>query len=414
MAKPKKKKAASGPSYSALAMRRAANAQVDLATRPALNSIDAERRRVVREGGETMRRLGVANEQFLGPQGVLARSLTAAQGSSAQAAQRMGGVAEEARQRLGQSMSEAQGRMTQDAAVRGPGLDGGSGQQLADAMAKSQGRVEADANAYKSSGVARGAGFEGLIAAAMASQGQRAQEQTAQLANTQAGTLGQLALKREDIVGSRGPMREKALGDLQQQAFTNEVTMRGLGIKEQSEANDLYLGQLANALGYDKLESAEDVAEMRDTTTRRGQDITSDDRAAGNANRLAIAQVRANKKNANSLTPFQRMKLREQNNEKRGNVERMVREIPELEKFLTDDGKKLTSTQIRIRLAEKYKDKDLVNTAYDLAKNGYISPANIKALERKGITVPKKWKTRPKQSGLSSLGDISNFLGLPG
>lgn len=411
----RKKKPASGPSYSALAMRRAANARVDLATRPQLNSIDAERRTQVRMGADTQRRMGVANEALLGPQGALARSLTAAKDSSADSAARTSGVAQEARTRLGQSAADAAARMGQDQAVRGPGLDGGSGQQLATAMAQAQGRVETDANAYKSAGVAKGAGYEGLIAAAMASQGQRAQEQGAQLANTQAKTLGALSLKREDIVGSRGPMRDQLLYDMNQQAFNNEATLRGLGIKEQSEANDFLLGQLSNQLGYEKLDSAEGIAQMRDNTTQRGQNIASADRADANANRLAIAQVRAGKKGVGGLTPFQRMKLREQNDEKRGRVEKMVDLIGELEKATGDDGKRLTSRQIRIRLAEKYKDKDLVNTAYDLAKrpDGTISPANIRALERKGITVPKKWRTPRKQKGLPALGDISDFLGLP-
>jgi hypothetical protein len=242
----------------------------------------------------------------------------------------------------GMGQAEQQ-RQAQDTALRGTGLGGDSGARVATELANQQGTAATLQQGSANQAAQTGSSWASL-ANAMSQAGQlRGGEVQGQLLNRLATQQAQGRQQIADVEATRGDLTTNQ---------STATTRRG---------QDL---------------SASNAAAGR-AVTRRGQDIASADRAAARKSKGAAAEpadVRKTRQAVNSISTEVKA-LRQ------GRSRTQVADV----------------MRRRAARAGQRLPEDLLSAALDLGYDGHISPRNVQMLQGiYGVAVPAAWKRRPR------------------
>jgi hypothetical protein len=395
---------------------RAANASVDLQTRPTLTALDRQTAQTAVQGKGVQDRivdlysnLGKSAQTQLG---TFDTSSRLAQGQ-------MAGIGQARQDAITSGYGQAQGRMDADAAVRGGGLDGGASAALASQMAAAHTSAASDQTAASTAQQQTQDAYRGLIESVAAAAPMRGAEMAATAGQKTAGALGDIADKRADVLAQRGGLRAKAISDLTQQAFNNYATVQGLNLKGDAQAINLALGTANLYKGYDQLN--ENAADNADTTdiAQQNADTAKDRNKIGWANadtaknKLAWQQRRAQYLDSHGglagLTPWQKAQFQKGNAAVRNAIMSVGPTGDAFHQQMVKgaDGKQhhYTNEQIHAALLKKFgNDADVVDAGIFLAHHPNSPlPADIEQrLRARHIGIPGKWHTTAQRDTSSN------------
>lgn len=293
---------------------------------------------------------------------------------------------------IGGMQAGEQERLAGDAAVRGEGL-GGPGQAIEE-LARLRAGAAAGSQVAQDAAATSSANYQGLTAASSQARGMAGGEVVGQLLNRLATQQADIRAKKADVTAQRGPASTKHLLDLRQSGFENLVTARGLDIKQSELQADV-----ANQKTQAQIER-EQLAEVRrnnstqaETTrrgqdiTRRGQDVSSETTKRGQdlTRQSALDRIEAQGGPSRKNEPAQSVKFRQNIGSGRGRFRELMR------RYKNDEA--------RVKRIMVEKDKvppEAYNAIYDLERSPTktLHPANVKALEALGVTVPGEWRRK--------------------
>lgn len=242
--------------------------------------------------------------------------------------------------------------------------------------------------------------WKGYLAAMSATGAQSGGEQAGKIATATDLSLNDLLTKRRGVIAEREAGVVKTENDLNQQAFTNYATIEGLGIKQDSLAQQLAINQAGLNYKYDALGQAKDIAntnaglsQQRINATLTGQQLAHQDR---------LASIAARNGGTKGLSPVQRRALQKANAKIRSGIQTGVDDIvPFLLDYKDKDGNTPYQDKngspnwksIRYALNKRLgNDGDVVNAVVNMyANGGHLSPKYIAVLKARHIGVPKSW-----------------------
>jgi hypothetical protein len=202
----------------------AASQLADAEIRPQLGALDRQSKTISTQGGALLGRAGDYYRQLAGQvAGDVARSRALQDRSRSEIA----GINNQTQTQLQGLQTQENQRVSQDAALRGPGIS----QSAAGDLASQRARALLQAQTQQSGSEATGANYGGLLSSTAAATGMRGGEVQGQLSNRILGSLSDIAGKRSDLAAQRGPLGVKYLTDLRQKGFENMATTQGLGLK---------------------------------------------------------------------------------------------------------------------------------------------------------------------------------------
>lgn len=275
--------------------------------------------------------------------------------------------------------------------------------QEARGIVAQQGQQSADAAAGQT------AAFQQLANLAAQSREVGGREQQQELLTRLANQQADVRARQADLAGQRGAAQSKALTDLRQQAFENLVTQEGLNIKREDIAADTQLGQ--QKLREDRRQAQAD-RRLKRRIARASRVATRDANAAkttakaNEVNKYGITNAQWLK-----MTPGQRLnsirdytdattrakagngKMSPAAIKDRGTIDSMLTDAqtdPKLKKLVGVPGPELTR-----RFIKRGGDPLLAQAAAEIAKHGVLTYQTRQALQRRGIRVPRSWRSRP-------------------
>jgi hypothetical protein len=303
----------------------------------------------------------------------------------------------------GMGQAEQQ-RQAQDTALRGTGLGGDSGARVATELANQQGTAATLQQGSANQAAQTGSSWASL-ANAMSQAGQlRGGEVQGQLLNRLATQQGRQQIA--DVEATRGDLTTDQLTKLRQQAYENLVTNQGLNIKQQDLQNQLLNiktdaqtatanRRAANTRAQNSINAQASRANQSTATTRRGQDLSASNAAAGRAvtrrgQDIASAdRAAARKSKGAAAEPADVRKTRQ-----------AVNSISTEVKALRQGRSRTQVADVMRRRAARAGQRlpeDLLSAALDLGYDGHISPRNVQMLQGiYGVAVPAAWKRRPR------------------
>lgn len=378
-------------------IRRAANAQVDMATRPTLTALDTQRNQTAVQGAGIQDRL---TQMYAGLGQSMEGQLKNYNTSATSQQGNLQAIGQASQDAVARGYQQAQDRITTDAATRGAGLDGGASQALASQAADANARASADATFATTAQQQTQDAYRGLIQSMAATAPMRGAEMASAAGQETAKGLAGIADQRAGVLAQRGPMRAKAITDLTQQAFNNYATVQGLNLKGDAQAIQLALGTANNALGYDRLGES-----TTHNVTTEGQGAERNQIAWGNLknsqDRLAWQKSRAAAVDAKGglagLTPWQRAQFQKGNDAVRNAIKSVGSTGDAFHQAMVKgaDGKMhhYTQAQIKAALLKQFKgDADVVDAGLALAHGTLAkNPDIIARLKARHIGVPKDW-----------------------
>jgi hypothetical protein len=392
------------PSYlSPTNIRRAADAQVDLATRPTLNALDQQSNQVAVQGAGIEQRIG---DMYGALSKQIAGSLDQYNHNAAGQSAALQGIGDSLAAGTSSDQQGAQARLAADTAARGGGLDGGASKALAADAAATNARVSGDRTFQATQQSQSQDAYRGLISAMAAGLPVRGADMAAQAGANTTRALSDIAGKRTDILAQRGDMRAKAIGDLNQQAFNNYATVQGLNLQGNKQAIDLAMGQANTLLKTADLNehvthdaTTEGIAQQNANTAGERADISwgnlknAQDKLAWQKHRAAYIDAHPNA----GLSAYQKAQFRKGNDAVRTAIE-SVGHIGDVDNRLTykdKDGKtqKYTRDQVYADLLKKFHNDSTVVDAGIALAHGTLAkhPELIQALKDRHIGVPKRW-----------------------
>lgn len=251
----------------------------------------------------------------------------------------------------------------------------------------------------------------------LASLGPAADPFSAAVAREQAGTTSRAALERANALGEltlRGVQAREGRASSVQNAHRQYATdasaiYRQLvgNAQDRGSFTAQQIGEITAAQRSIRAQNARarltartSVANSKRSarTARRGQNLTHRDKVAARgaartkeAQKTALAVLKGAKPKAETRGSF--------------NFKGYISDV----QGLINDGRshKVSDHQIRANLIDgknpsgKKYSRDAVNAAFDLTTLGYLSRPNIVALHRRGVRIPKAWRTKPRQSVIS-------------
>lgn len=243
-------------------------------TRPELDDLDRQRGVTEGQGRQLSDRAAAYYQNFQDRQNA---ALTALQGVDATALQGVKDANANAAGTVDAAAKSADDRLAQDAAVRGQTASAGREGLTASLAARRAGIAERGGADEKLTVGTNAAAERGQIGFAGAA-GLKGGEALGDIAGRTQNALGEIAAKRREVVGARGPLRTDTLLKLRQAGFDNLITQGGLNLK----AEDLEAQTATDAADRASRErhdhAMEGAAADRNATTRRGQDLSHKDR----------------------------------------------------------------------------------------------------------------------------------------
>lgn len=379
-------------------IRRAADAQVDMATRPTLNALDTQRNQTAVQGAGIQDRLA---QLYAGLGHSIEGQLSNYNSSAARQQTNMQGIGQTAQDAVARGYQTAQDRITSDAATRGPGLDGGASKALASQAADANARVAADTQFATTAQQQTQDAYRGLIQSMASTAPMRGAEMAGAAGQQTAKGLADISTKRADVVAQRGPMRAKAITDLSQQAFNNYATVQGLNLKGDAQAIQLALGTANVDLGASRLnETTTHNVNNENLSADRNQVAwgnlhNAQDKLAWQKSRAAA--IDANKNGIKGLTAWQRTQFQKGNDAVRNAIQSVgaMGDTFHQQQVKGADGKMhhLTPEQIKAGLLKQFKnDADVVDAGVALAHGDLARhPEIIARLQARHIGVPANW-----------------------
>lgn len=386
-------------------LKQAANALTDLEIRPQISALAQQIAASQRQGRAVQdqtagyfRDLGAQAQQAYANQQAASQRLNST----------LQGIGDQTQQQIGAAGQTAQGQL---APLQAKGLDGGSFASLAREIAAQQGLAATNAQTFRTQGAQQGANYEGLTANQMATGALRGQERLGQIANAFAQQQAPLVQREADVQASRGATFVKNLGSLRNSERSYNMSLQTLGLNTQKAAdttayNQAKLNQAAldrqarttAAADRSALDRASFLARWGITpeglaklpnpgqwlrqnspyyTSRRG----ANGGLSLSARNSAYAQIDAAKSAIASLRNQTGGRLTTQ----------QIRQILTTGSLRTQDtnGRTVMLTAPRIK-GGGY--GTFANAAMDLALNGYLSPANVRALHQAGLLVGGKYR----------------------
>jgi hypothetical protein len=396
-----------GRSLSGSALRDAANATVDVAYGPQTQALANQRGDIEASGKRTgdyaTTQYGLANQRAQSLLADAPNADAAAMAAQAQIGQQVAGI-------VGQQATQTFGRQAADAGIRGPGLGGSD--QVTPEVAANLGRVGANLGASLQNTSAVNQSQDSLNRSTLSGYQQAGAEFQGALANSTAKRLYDNEVASRDLEAQKGPARVDALSKLRQEGFDNAAVQAQLQFK------------------YDDLAQSGRVADARNRTTRRGQDINNnnaDETADIARSRLAaykkglswshrdrLASIAARNKAGKgpALTPAQKQALIRQNNTVRGTISTVaslygsvIHAVKDPNGDPDDKNNKVSVNEAIAGMATKYfhGDHDLAMVAYWMYQRPGkpLGPNAIRILKAHGIGVPAEWKPAPAKNSPS-------------
>lgn len=314
-------------------------------------------------------------------QGILGSQLQGQQRSNVEAKQAAVDARAQMIAGIGGAQQGVDQRATQDAAVRGQGLDGGAGRDtlqatsVANERAAQQGAAAAQDTQMR--GDAQSAFLRGL-AGVTSQRGQEAQQAIGTRASNELGKV------RDDRAAMRVD-RERDVADTLLKLRGNErdsyLAQVGLGNTAANNQMDFTLGQ------SQLVQSAKDKAAGR-SVTRRGQTLSASERAADRASRERTAAQRdATTRRGQDKRSDKDASGRFTTAALRGNAKARDKALSRAGVYASNgvkDPKKLTDALVLDNL-----DPTLVKAAVEAVRGG-VTPATAKAVKQKfGIDIPR-------------------------
>lgn len=216
----------------ARAARRLAGLEID----PEVSAINREMGDVERQGAAQQDRAAAYYRELGDRQAATAQAQTqATQGLN----ERLAAITAGTQQQMTSASQEEAQRLAGDAAQRGAGLDGGSGEAVAREIAAQKAASLAAGQTFQATGATQSAAGDTLLRGTQAASQQSGGELQQELGNRLASALGDLRGKRTDVASKRGALETKYLTDLRQSSFENELTSRELGANIAAKAAEV-------------------------------------------------------------------------------------------------------------------------------------------------------------------------------
>jgi hypothetical protein len=301
-------------------------------------------------------------------------ALQQAIGKRLEEAQRTAG--DRTQQTLAEAGQETDRRFAADESLRGAGLEGGGEAAAAREVQAQRTRAAESSQAAQQSAAGGTANYEHLADLSDRATAARGGEVTQQLINRLASQQAGLRAEGADLeTKASGRAIERLLG-LRQSGFENQVTMSGLGIKQQ----DL---------------EAQTADQERDARIAQDRiDASSSDRAADRQSREEIAAENRRSRERTAAAKGAKPKPESPDSKKvRSNIENAYQDMvsdPRLVKALRerrfDDVRNLV-------VNERGAEPLVYEAALERARLGGLKPGTITALRRAGVHVPKGWMT---------------------
>ena len=327
----------------------------------------------------------------------------------------LAGIASDAQQRIG---AAGQAQQQQMQGLASTGLDGGSLARLSSEIAAQQGNAAQQGQAYRSFGAAQGGNWQGLTAGEQGVGASRATDALQQLSNAFAQANAAPEQKIADLQASRGDLQAKNIGALRDSERNYGISTATLGLNTQklaeSTANDAANRQLS-AQKFN-IDTAMKDRQFQLDTQKYGLTVARDNyqRAHG----LGPYKPSAAGTGTKGLTTAQMNNAFGQIDQARSAINAIRQQAPQI-----------TTQQVRQALTNGYYMAkvngrvtrlsvpkisgggygNFVNSAMDLAYNGYLSPANVNALHQSGLLIHGRYQLTPPRTVAPAQG-----LGLTG
>jgi hypothetical protein len=353
-------------------------------------------------------------------------ALTQQNQQQAAGAQNVAGIYTGAAGQVDAAAEQQRAQAAKDAQVRGTGLDGGSLADLASRVTTAKdniaqrGQIAGDnlaANAQTNNAVLGGIG---------AATQQHGGEQRDAIGNQTRASLADLAGKRSVEEGNKGADFVKQLLGLRQQATNEYITEAGLNLKGATAA------QASQDKAAQRQATAKNAAAGRATTTanqaanRKAQEkkwgrtvnkygVTNaawyqwGKTDAGKQKRAdAMAKAKTSGKGAAGKSPFLAPAAQVSAKDTIDTAAGLISQYRKTHKYTDSQIRQVLTSGVPAdkktgQVAIKPVPKDLLNAAMDVAVNGYLSPANVKALHNRGIKVKRLgYPTSPSPSSVAN------------
>lgn len=389
----------------------AAKALTRLEVAPQANGLRQQIRDTNQQGAAVQQRVGDYYRQF----GLLAGAAVGdQQAASDRTNAALKAITDQAQGAIATAGDDATAR-TQAMADRG--LDGGAFARLAAETAAQRQLASQYGQASRTSGALQGGNYEGLTATAKTIGAQRGQESLGQVANAFARQNETPLAKLADLRGQRGALLTKNVGALRQAERDYQLAAGTLGLNQQKAAADV-----ANDRANRRLRASEfDMNRaMKDRQFRLDvQKVGLTDARDRYQREHGLGPYKpATGARAKKLTPTQVNEAFGQIDQARSTIANIRQQAPsmttqQIRQALTNgyylgnvDGR---TTRLSVPKIKGGGYGAYVNSAMDLALNGYLSPANITALHRAGLLIHGRYKTTapktvPPMQGLGLTG----------
>lgn len=360
-------------------LRRAVNAEVDMATRPAMSALDQEKATTLKQHSS----LGqAANDYWKQWAGRSADELTAARGISDTAMTNQRATDDAAGAAMKGITDGAGAQANQAAGVRGTFANDGRDQMIAD-LARRQADTTTRAQADQTALGATSAAADRYAVGRAGVVDQKGGEFHRDLFNRTNNDLDKIATARRDLVAKRGDMTVDTTNKLRQTQFDNLITTRGLGLKQEQLQSDA-------AIAASRIAEGARQADQRNSTARRGQDKSAAAQTRGQDLTYAAAMARLAKlAGKGGLTPSQvegRSKAAQVVMDK---IDNARRDVGDFAAAFAKDGTKLSVPDAKALLRKRGFDDYVIEAAFSKRHHkGKLTPDVVKMLNAHHVPVP--------------------------
>jgi hypothetical protein len=384
-------------------LSRAADALVGLEFNPQRKALQQEATQAQRQGGAVQSR---ASDYFLqlaqGERGNVERS----QALGGMLQQRLGDIGKTSQTAIDTSQARTEDLLRADEGTRGAGLQGDQG-RLMEELAAARARSTASTQTAQQDAAAQTQGYTQLADLSRQAREVRGGEVVGQVANATSARLADVATRRAALESQVGPARTEKLLGLRQSGFENAATAAGLGLDQAKLQAQIQQTRSDASLARAKLRSTNRQNRARNRLTqqqinatlrgqtisaytqRRGQNISSQDRALDRATRLKIAATR---RAGGKLESADAQKLKT-------SVSNALADITSGQPLtITDNGKTKTYTNPAKYLRDAGASGIVIRAAME-RKTGGLNYDTARELRQLGVRVPRNWvRGRPRRN----------------
>jgi hypothetical protein len=281
-----------------------------------------------------------------------------------------------------------------DAAVRGPGLDGGS-TALAEELAAARARAGENTQRAGQDAASATAAYGGLADLSRQARELRGGETVQQLANAQQAKLFDVDSRRAALEAQVGPKRTETLLGLRQSGFENAATAAGLDLKREDLQAQVRESSADQRLAQMKLRATNRQNRARNKLTQkqidatvRGQDKTAEQKALDRASRerLGAADRTSRERIAKARRKGKTLESADAKKVKTG--------IANAFADLTAGGKMQFDGKTYTNPTKFLRDQGAPGIVIRAAlerKQGGLKLSTVAELKRLGIRVPRSW-----------------------